>query len=437
MANSLKTIYANGKNVMANTTPAFILPNGGGSYANPALDLNAAMGSGGLTPVSPAPIFTGGKPPATTPPPAYTPPPAAPASNTPSNIPKNYINPATGDFYTAKEIVANMANNMPVSKGNGDIGKYAGDVLMNQARGMNNARNDISTGQTDPYDITQGGKVVFSPTERTAIEKAYAGIYDPALNDVFSRLKTAEEQKAADLAQKNKLAEMAQQHIYSMEEKGLTGGSSDSSGAGYIPGADPVVDSYVERINRGELASDVFKNIPGVANQALRNKVSAALMATKYESAKTLGSLDTINQINKLLTNPGLADISGVIDQSGISSLWGDAKTAKTLYNQIAAQMQLQGATLAKGQGAISDYERTIFRDAAVGANRGMSDPEFRQALVNMRGALSLASGLSIAVKLTDPKTGEARPYTLDRDGVIAAEKNGLMVESLDDTVSN
>ena len=36
MANSLETILRNGKNVMANTTPMFNLPNGGGTFANPA-----------------------------------------------------------------------------------------------------------------------------------------------------------------------------------------------------------------------------------------------------------------------------------------------------------------------------------------------------------------------------------------------------------------
>jgi hypothetical protein len=235
------------------------------------------MGSGGLTPMTPAPIFTGGKPPVTTTPPAYTQPTTAPASNIPSNIPKNYINPATGDFYTAKEIVANMAKNMPVSKGNGDIGKYAGDVLMNQARGMNNARNDISVGQTDPYDITQGGKVVFSPQERTAIEKAYAGVYDPALNDVFSRLKAAEEQKAADLTQKNELERMAQQHIYNMAEKGSNvSGPSSYQEWTLAGGKDGTGQTYAEYL-KGGLANNSFQaEIATTGRQAVGNMLKIA-----------------------------------------------------------------------------------------------------------------------------------------------------------------
>lgn len=429
MANSLETILRNGKNVMANTTPMFRLPNGGGSYANPAAS---------------NPLFAGATPPAITPPPVAPP---APAPTTPPARSK-YINPATGSYFTPQEYANYVALKIPAGKGTGDIPQYAGDAMTNpgesaaglntRATNLNNTRNDIATGTTDPYKVGNKSGIAYSPQELSAIEKAYAGIYDPALNDVFARLKTKEEadKLAADQAwEKEKLA---LQHGYAMEEKGLTGGGAGGgAGAGYVPGADPIVDSYVERINRGELASDVFKNIPGVANQALRDKVSAGMMATKYESAKALGSLDTINSINKLLLNPKLDNISGLLGQTGVTSLWGEAGTAKQIWNQISSQLQLQGATLAKGQGAVSDYERSIFKGAAVNASRGQSDAEFRKSLVNMRGALSLASGLKVPMKVTDPTTGEVREYTLDRDGVITAEKNGLMIEAVDNIVAN
>lgn len=308
----------------------------------------------------------------------------------------------------------------------------------NIARRLQDTQGDIGSGATDPYKVASQSKWKFNAAELAAIEKAGAGVYDPAITSAITKLEMKQKEDTENAAKEWEKEKMKIQHGYAMEEKGLTaGGAGGGAGAGYVPGADPIVDSYVERINRGELASDVFKNIPGVANQALRDKVSAGMMATKYESAKALGSLDTINSINKLLLNPKLDNISGMLGQTGVTSLWGEAGTAKQIWNQISSQLQLQGATLAKGQGAVSDYERSIFKGAAVNASRGQSDAEFRKSLVNMRGALSLASGLKVPMKVTDPTTGEVREYTLDRDGVITAEKNGLMIEAVDNIVAN
>jgi hypothetical protein len=135
---------------------------------------------------------------------------------TPTVNPKD-INPATGKYFTAKEYADNVALSLPKSsiKPSGDVTKYAGDAmtkpdesstsLNTRATNLNNARNDIATGTTDPYDITEGGKIVYSPNERAAIEKAYAGVYDPALNDVFARLKTKEEEEKRKADREDKI----------------------------------------------------------------------------------------------------------------------------------------------------------------------------------------------------------------------------------------
>lgn len=67
--------------------------------------------------------------------------------------------------------------------------------LRNRARDLTNTRNDIATGTTDPYKVGAESGVAYSPRELAAIEKAYAGVYDPALNDVFERLKTKEDEQ--------------------------------------------------------------------------------------------------------------------------------------------------------------------------------------------------------------------------------------------------
>lgn len=381
-----------------------------------------------------------------------------------------YINPATGKYFQSPQEYGNyVATKIPVAT---DVPKYAGEAttnpdqsviqLQSTARNLNNARNDIAVGATDPYKAGNKSGIAYSPQELSAIEKAYAGIYDPALNDVFARLKTKQDEETAAADAKQKLELLAQQHKYDLEMAAQNNAydialkktptyaetnvsSTNSAGrwvddpdnpnasvwqeGTYISGEDPVVDSYVERVNRGEMTvSEVMRSIPGVKNQSLRDAVSMGLNSTRYESAKTLGSLDTINKINKLLTNPQLNRISGTIEQY-TGGMWGEAKTAKTIYDQIAAQLQVQGAALSKGQGQISDYERTIFKDAALGVNRGMGDKEFRKALVDMRGALSVASGLTAPTKLTDPATKESKTYNLTREQIIQAEKDGFMVE--------
>lgn len=151
--------------------------------------------------VTPASVFTGGQT-------------STPPIDTSMN---KYINPATGQQYTLEEYATKLRNSIPTgsNKGKGDVPQYAGDAmtkpdettteLETRARGLNIARNDIAVGQTDPYDITQGGNIVYSPAERNAIEKAYAGIYDPTLNDVFARLKEREKAEQRKLDREDKI----------------------------------------------------------------------------------------------------------------------------------------------------------------------------------------------------------------------------------------
>ena len=172
------------------------LPNGGGSFT---------PGSGqGITPT---PVFTGG---ATTPqiPAPITP---EPKSTAPSFYDK-YRDPKTGEVMSPEEYAIYLGNKVP--KGTGQIPNYAGDAMTNpnqsaeelnkRATGLNNARNDIATGTADPYKVGNKSGIAYSPTELKAIENAYAGIYDPAINDVFARLKKkeTEESKKASMEER-------------------------------------------------------------------------------------------------------------------------------------------------------------------------------------------------------------------------------------------
>ena len=129
--------------------------------------------------------------------------PASPAVPVVSNqsspvVPPHYINPKTGKLYTATEVADNIAGTIPESATTPDIPKMAGDQFKNtnqtaeqiqsEAAGVNNTRNDIATGTTDPYGIASKSGISYTPAELKAIEKAYAGIYDPALNSALAKL---------------------------------------------------------------------------------------------------------------------------------------------------------------------------------------------------------------------------------------------------------
>ena len=198
----LNTLFNSG----AFSSQSRTLPNGAGSYS--IADGTTANSTPGLfkstTPVAPA-----------------TP---------PVDLYAKYRDPKTGNVMTPEEYAIHLGNRVPKTKGTGDVPQYAGDAitspnqsstsLESTARNLNNARNDIATGTTDPYKVGAQSGIAYSPTELKAIENAYAGIYDPALNDVFARLKT----KQTEEAQKQKQADQIFQTNESIRQwKATTG----------------------------------------------------------------------------------------------------------------------------------------------------------------------------------------------------------------------
>jgi hypothetical protein len=163
------------------------------------------------------------------------------APKAPATTRSKYIDPKTGQYFkTAEEYGNYVATKIPVS---GDIPKYAGDAMTdpNQsatnlegiARNLNNARNDIAVGQTDPYGVGNKSGIAYSPAELKAIEKAYAGVYDPALNDVFARLK---EKQTADAKAESDRARREEQIFTTNENIRQWKATTGSKGGGSIAG---------------------------------------------------------------------------------------------------------------------------------------------------------------------------------------------------------
>jgi len=189
-------------------------------------------------------------------------------SDTGSYIPPTLINPKTGNLYSVQEFVDNVATRV----GAGDVPQYAGDALTkpdqtaNQltttATNLNNARNDLATGTTDPYGVATKSGINYTPTELAAIEKAYAGVYDPALKDVFNKLDAKEKADAAALDNKYKLEQMAKQHEYSMAEKSSTGSEGPTSYkewslAGGLEGTGKTYAEYISGAGEGNFKAEI------------------------------------------------------------------------------------------------------------------------------------------------------------------------------------
>jgi len=241
------------------------LPNGAGSYQSPVPNMSMVpstpnMSMAPLGPVKPpttplptAPtggntppptgnrVFTGG---GNAPAPAGGTAPAAPTAPVDYTKYSKYINPTTGGFYSPEE----FTKMMETKAGAGVVPTYAQDQILNPgqtteeltrtARDLNNTRNDIAVGEKDPYGLATSMK--WSPAEMDAIRKAGAGVFDPALNDVFTKLEArqkedakkeadrlAEEKAGRDL--ENDLRKMAIQFEYDKKLKSI-GGSGGTGG---------------------------------------------------------------------------------------------------------------------------------------------------------------------------------------------------------------
>lgn len=422
------------------------LPNAGGTYSSPVISQvtpnslyslvankipNAPVNYTPPAPVRQAPPVA---PVATAP----TLPPAAPTaptvtSSVPQNLDKSKIDPffldANGNPLPPDQAAQKLIER-DRARSRGDIPTYAGN-LFTQAMNMRNAANDIATGTTDPYKIASQSGVAYSPQELSAIEKAYAGIYDPALTSAISKLQEAQKAEQTKANQEFELKKLAKQHEYSMKEKLATGGGTTTgggitTGGTYVQGENPVVDQWVERINR--TGEDLNKAIPGVKNQELRNAVMMGLNATRYQNAKTSGNLDSLNTINQMLLNPELENISGPVGQF-TGGFFGKAALAKQQYNQITGLLQLAKSGNVQGQGAISDYERKMLKEASSAIDRGLSDEDFRKALVKIRGVYATSSGLEAKVKITDPSTGESDVQNLTTNEIEDFIRQGAVIE--------
>ena len=136
--------------------------------------------------------------------------------------------------------------------------------------------------------------------------------------------------------------------------------------------------SFAEQINSGLITLD---KVPS----GMRGEVSLALKTLPDPRAKELDYV--LETIDELSNNPKLDNILGPIEQR-TGGLFGEAATAKNLYNQLTGILALEGRQKLKGSGAISDFEFKVLKDAQSALGRNLNLTEFQAQLEKVRNVL-------------------------------------------------
>jgi hypothetical protein len=317
-----------------------------------------------------------------------------------AQVPPQYLKP-DGTMKTPEEVAAEIANSLKMAGGAPDVGRLAVDqfntgktaeeLQVDTAR-INNIRNDIAVGESDPFKIASASGIAYTPEELRAIEQAYAGVYDPALDTAMTKLeqRRLEDQNKAErdarleeiklTAQLNAEADRNQQFTLSPDEvrydaQGNVIASGGSSGGGdlgfmYTPGSNPTVDSYVKGIQDGVLKpSDVpgeYMNLvaQGLAagggggdtnqNKFVRTQAQEALTnigtALDYLEGRQGGTINTAD-------NALQRSIFGFIPGTDAKNLEAVVTTVKALIGFDALQKMRENSPTGGALGNITEKE--------------------------------------------------------------------------------
>lgn len=315
----------------------------------------------------------------------------APADQNPT-IPPQWLR-ADGSFKTPDEIAGEIGSAVRSAHSNGDVGTLAleqfGDrggksrtELEAEARRIGNTRNDIAVGETDPYKVASKSGIAYTPAELSAIEKAYAGIYDPALDTALAKVNAKAE---ADAAANQPFTLGKDQVRYDGQGNPIAIGitDEDAGAAGsYKKGANVVVDAYVDGFKNGTYkASDI--------PEQYKDLVAQGVAQTKGNLSKT--SVEAISAINQLLGGD-LNKVTGLSNLNPLTFTPGsDTAPLRNLLNELAGTLALQNREQLKGSGAISDFEFRVLQQAAsaMGVNQNgtsnLSEADLRAELEKLQ----------------------------------------------------
>ena len=135
---------------------------------------------------------------------------------------------------------------------------------------------------------------------------------------------------------------------------------------------------------------------------------------------------DTINLINSVLVDPQLKNAVGIRKLNPWELLPGTPeKAVKAQLSQIVAKLALSNRAKLKGSGTISDFESRTLERSASAFNTNLSYGAAKDALVQVRGALTTMNGGSSTITIYDPKT---KKY---QDAVVSTDDRGTSSDKI------
>ncbi len=153
--------------------------------------------------------------------------------------------------------------------------------LYRAAYDLNNQRNRVQSGMEDPYKLGVKSGIPFSPEQLSNIEKGSASTYDPAINDVYGRLR-------------------AQEDMMKLDKQYGTG-----SGSGYTYGSNPALDVILGSLpmTRDQKNSVIMAVQSGQdPSTVIKNKAKDIMGATTATAlSKNEDAIDSIKQLDSLL----------------------------------------------------------------------------------------------------------------------------------------
>lgn len=329
-----------------------------------------------------------------------------------SQVPQQYLN-ADGSIKTPAQVAADVAGVLGKTSGQGDVGKLAlgtfgGDAgkssadLAAEARKIGNTRNDIAVGATDPYKVASDSGIAYTPAELNAIEQAYAGVYDPALDSALEKVKAKQATEAAAAGSNDSFTLGKDQTRYDAKGNVIASGPSSSSGSGsggsgtYVPGENPTVDSWAQRISDGNAK---ITDIPA-AQSGLRNAVVVALQSqgtdlTGHPTTTELGknSLTAAQALLKKLDDRvGTGAVGKTSIFNAVALPGSENKNFQIDFQNLKDMLSLDGVRYLKGQGAVSDAERALLASAVTKLNLAQSEGDFRTTLTSLINTLANGS---------------------------------------------
>lgn len=163
--------------------------------------------------------------------------------------------------------------------------------------------------------------------------------------------------------------------------------------------------------------------------QLRQTAANKAAEVEKVDTEKSQAALGTANLVNQLLQGDYEGITGGLFGKSILTRLGTTNQKETNLFKQIQGQLALGARQLVKGSGAISDFEAKTLQEAASALGTNLKNEDFKDALVQIRGALLSNTGQAVNVELTDPETGKSQVVSTNRDGIGSAIKDGLVVK--------